>query len=108
MPPERYPAAMRLRGAAPSRQAAGARKQALSAPACAMPIVLPRLSLHPARGANLRHNRSQGITWPRDRRKYDREPENGAKQEQHRRDPGETNRIRVKRRLIDIRDAGGA
>ncbi len=44
-----------------------------------------------------------GITWPRDRRKYDREPEHGAKQEQHRRDLGETNRIRVKRRLMELR-----
>jgi hypothetical protein len=43
------------------------------------------------------------ITWPRDRRKYDREPEHGAKQEQHRRDLGETNRIRVKRRLMELR-----
>ncbi len=40
---------------------------------------------------------------PRDRRKYDREPEHGSKQERHRRDLGETNRIRVKRRLIAIK-----
>jgi hypothetical protein len=43
-----------------------------------------------------------GITWPRDRRKYDREPEHGAKQEQHRRELGDKP-DQVKRRLIELR-----
>jgi hypothetical protein len=63
---------------------------------------LAQAGLYPARGPGLRHNRCYGIPWPRDRRKYDREPEYGATQERHRRDLGETIRIRVKRRLIEL------
>lgn len=44
LPPERCPATMRFNWAAPSRQAAGACKQAFPLPVCAaMPIIWPRI-----------------------------------------------------------------
>jgi hypothetical protein len=103
LPPERCPATMRVSWAAPSKTSGERAQTCLSALACAMPIVWLRMSCNPrAVLAVAINSRCYRITWPGVRRKYDRKPEYGAKQEQHRRDFGETDRIRVKRRLIEI------
>jgi hypothetical protein len=101
LPPEHCRATMRCRLAAPLKATSRRAQTSLCAPACALPIAWSGMSCT-ARGPGLRQSQCHGATWPGDRRKQDQEPEYRAKQEQHRRDLGETNRSKLKRRLIEI------
>jgi hypothetical protein len=93
-------ATMRRKPAAPSKAHRQARANSFAAPACALPIVWPAMFCT-ARGPDLQQNQATGTTSPVDQSDTI-ESQNMEQKGWDRRVRGETNEIRVKRRLIEI------